>query len=83
MLGAALLLFVMLFGAFCVQEAFTGRVESEWAVIGWALIVLPLLRWRVILNGLKRAGKIAVAMLVVAVLALIVNGEASLWREFF
>lgn len=82
MLGAGLLLFVMLFGAFMVIEA-AGRSDTGLATLGWALIVLPLFRYQVILKGLRRAGKIGVALLIVAVLALVVSGDRELWNLFF
>ena len=79
MLGAALLLGLFFFGASLVLDG-TGGVQT---LIGWGSMVLPVIRWRIILNGLRRAGGVAAVVIVIAALAAGISGEWWLWSQLF
>jgi hypothetical protein len=52
-------------------------------VAGWALILLAVIRWRVILDGVRRSGGVLLFALIVAILAAVVSGDGWLWNQFF
>jgi len=52
-------------------------------VVGWALILLAVIRWRVILEGVRRSGGVLLFVLIAAILAAVVSGDAWLWNQFF
>lgn len=52
-------------------------------VVGWALLLLAVIRWRVILEGVRRSGGMLLFVLIVAILAAVVSGDAWLWNQFF
>lgn len=51
--------------------------------VGWALVVIALMQWRTVLEGVRKSGKLLALLLVVAALALVFNGERGLWEMFF
>lgn len=80
MLGAAILIVMFVFGVSLVTA---DKGPVIWVIVGWACIVFPIIKWRVILTGLRRSGMVLAFVLVVAVLAAVFNGEGALWNLFF
>jgi hypothetical protein len=80
---AAFLLFLLLFGIASIRAHANGSAEKIWVFVGWGLVVFALYHWRGIVDGLRRGGKFAFVVLVIAALAAFVSGERGLWETFF
>lgn len=86
-MGAGIFTIGMVFGglvlAGMIWPEWSRGMATGWRYVGWALVVLAVLRWRTVLEGLRQSGKLFAFLLVVGALALVFGGEGGLWNLFF
>lgn len=86
MLAAAFVI-LMFFGglvlAGMISPLSTVGIEPYWRYVGWGLVVLAVLKWKTVLDGVRQSGKMLAFLLVVAALAMVFSGEGGLWSMFF
>jgi hypothetical protein len=83
MMRAAFLVFLLVLGLEMIRDHARGAAQGPWVFVGWGLVVVALYNWRGIAEGLRRGGKLAFIVLVIAALAAFISGERGLWERFF
>lgn len=86
MVGGALVVMMFILGlalAGVLWPEWSAGMATPWRYVGWGLAVLAVLRWRVVLEGVRRSGKLLAFVLIVAAVALIFGGHDGLWNLFF
>lgn len=87
MLGAALLVFIFVSGLrlIGVIPTVTGKPFPEWdgltALVGWAMVLLPVFKWRVVWRGGQKIGGLVVYAAIIALAAWIFSG-VPIWEMF-
>ena len=61
----------------------TDKDARFWQYVGFAMIAFAIWRWRLVWEGLQSAGKLAVFVLLVALLAAVWGGQTDLLAEIF
>lgn len=85
MIGAAILIAMMFFGLMLAGVIGDNSEYGApfWRYVGWAMVLFPIIRFRVIWEGIRRSGALLAFALAVAVLAAVFSGEGALWNFFF
>lgn len=66
-----------------IMPLLTFGIDPFWRYVGWGCVVLALLRWRTVFEGIRRSGQLLFFLVIVAAFAFVFGGEDGLWNTFF